>query len=256
MKYKAINFSFQYHLMCFIMFSCFMVAIVYGQSGTLISLEKIQQRYAGKWPKRMSYIKKVLSHRYGRTDSSSHYYAYVFPQYARIDNRSPDNGNTSIFRGDSAWYFRYHRKDGKGSAHWHFSDYMLGEIYWDDIEGLKKVLAYSKIDFTKQARGKWEGRTVYVIGATSLEDRLHIQVWYDAELLYPIRFIYGSIGNVEDSWYEIEKLGAIWKPKATKEFYNKKQTGEVRFVNFSFDRQLSEALFDPDKFGTYHWTQD
>jgi len=249
--------SLQYRLRSFIVAcTCLFVANVHAQSGTVISLEKIQQRYAGKWPKNMSYIKKVVSHRYGRTDSSSHYYAYVFPQYARIDNRSPHNGNTSIFRGDSTWYFRYHRKDGKGSAHRHFSDYMLGEIYWDDIEGLKKVLAYSKIDFTKQAKGNWEGRTVYVIGATTLEDRRHIQVWYDAEHLYPVRFIYGSIGNVEDIRYEIEKHGAIWKPKAAKEFYNKRQTGEVRFANFSFDRQLSEALFDPDKFGTYHWTQD
>ena len=235
---------------------CLFVAHAYGQTSAVIPLEKIQERYAGKWPKHMSYIKKVVSHRYGRTDSSTHYYAYLFPQYTRIDDRSPDNGNTRIFRGDSTWYFRYHRKSGKGPSRRYFSDYMLGEIYYDDIEGLKKVLAYTKIDFTKQAKGSWEGRMVYVIGATSLEDRYHVQVWYDAAFLYPVRFIDGLSGNVLDSRYEIKKHGAIWEPKATKEFFNKRETGAVRFVNFSFDRQLPEALFDPEKYGASHWAQD
>ncbi|ANH82082.1 hypothetical protein A8C56_14860 [Niabella ginsenosidivorans] len=240
------------------MFTCLFAAHANGQSGTVISLEKIQQRYAGKWPKNMSYIKKIVSRRYGRTDSSTHYYAYLFPLYTRIDDRSPNNGNSRILKGDSTWYFRYHRKDGNGQGHArrYFSDYMLGEIYWDDIEGLKKVLAYSKIDFTKQAKGIWEGRTVYVIGATTLEDRYHAQVWYDAEYLYPVRFFEGGTGNVLYSHYEIKRQGEVWQPVATKEFVNKRQTGEVRFVNFSFDRQLSEALFDPEKYGTFHWAQE
>ena len=252
------NKSLQRLLCAFIICASLFIAPAHGQTGNIISLEKIQQRYAGKWPKNMSYIKKIVSRRYGRTDSSTHYYAYLFPQYARIDNRSPDNGNSTIFKGDSAWNFRYHRKFGNGYGHArrYFSEYMLGEIYWDNIEGLKKVLANSKIDFTKQAKGTWEGRTVYVIGATTLEDTYHAQVWYDAEYLYPVRFFWGGTGNVLYSHYEIKRQGEIWQPVATKDFVNKRQTGETRFVSFSFDRQLSEALFDHEKYGTFHWAQD
>lgn len=244
-------------IVIFLLLLCVLTIDSYGQSSKrMVSLESIQQRYKGKWPQKISYVKKVDIRQYGREDSSVQYHAYSYPQFGRVDQGSVDDGRAEIIRGAISYSFKRFKKYSQGEAVKYFSNYMLGDIYYDDFAGLKKVLAYSQIDINLQGTGTWEGRSVTIIGATSPDDRYNVQVWYDTEHLYPVRFIDGRTGRgVKDIQYHIKRYGGYWFPDSAKEFINKKLVGTIRYENFSSDRKLPEEIFDTELFGSYHWVQ-
>ncbi len=243
------------YITIFLLLLCLLTIKSYGQSHKMISLESIQQRYIGKWPKTISYVKKVDTRQYGREDSSIQYHAYLYPGIARIDQGSLDEGRATIIHGEMSYWFKRFKHVSNGETVKYFTDYMLGDIYYDDLAGFKKVLAYSQVDSSLKGHGIWEGRPVIVIGATSLEDRYNAQVWYDTEGLYPVRFIEGRSGRVRDIQYQIKKYGSFWFPESAKEFVGKKQVGTVRYQNFSSDRKLTEEIFDLERFGSCHWAE-
>ncbi|MGE8426742.1 MAG: hypothetical protein ACN6O7_02655 [Sphingobacterium sp.] len=244
-------------MVIFLLLLCVLMADSYGQSNKkVVSLESIQQRYAGKWAQAISYIKKVDINQYGRQDSSIQYHAYSYPKFGRVDQGSIDDGNAVIIQGDISYSFKRFKKVSHGQTMKYFTDYMLGDIYYDDVAGFKKVLTYSQIDFNLRGSGIWEGRAVTIIGATSTDDRYNVQVWYDTEHLYPVRFIDGRTGRgVRDIQYHIKPLGICWFPESAKEFVSKKQVGTVRYLHFSSERKLAEEIFDPERFGSFHWAQ-
>ena len=217
--------------------------------------ETIQKRYQGKWPTTLTYLVTILTKRYGRESITNEYHAYLSATLSRVDKGSPDDGNAAITHGDSTFLFKKFKKAGFYNTSNYVSDYMSRQIYFANIQQVKKAFRESHIDLTQSCRGTWQGREVYVIGASTTDDTYHTQVWYDAKHLYPVRFIDQLSGSSRDTQYQMKLYGEIWFPVSATEYINKKPTAEISYTEVSFGKSLDPDIFNLENFGAVHWYQ-
>lgn len=132
-----------------------------------VSLETIQKRYKGKWPKSITYLKEIHHTQYGLTQQIKEHHAALFPGLHRTDHGDPGDGNATITRGDSLYRFKKYKNSGRYENNHYPDAYILGDIYYDSIDEAKKQLAKNGLDINKSCVANWEGRKVYILGATN-----------------------------------------------------------------------------------------
>lgn len=240
---------------CIVLLLSWLCLPAFPQAKRAPEIASILQRYKGKWPSVLTFVKTIRAQRFGEQTLKTEYHAYRYPELARIDYGSPADGNARLSRYDTVYNFSsFKGKRGYYMKDLYMSRYMMGNIYHGDLQQLQQALMKSNIDFNKTCTGRWQGREVFVYGTTAMEDNYHSQIWYDAKELYPVRYIDRAGGNnSRDTRYKISRMGNAWFPTSATEYINGKITAEIAFTAVSLEPQIDMGVFSVGDFGSVHW---
>ena len=160
--------------------------------------QRMHDAYAGKWYRTLTFVQKTTQRRRDGTDSVSTWYESLRQAdgltQLRIDFGDPSAGNGVLYTADSSWRVR----DGKaGAASANGNEFLplIEGVYFNPVEQTMRELASTKTDMSRVIEGRYDGRRVWIIGASSTGDTTSPQIWVDAERNVAVRAILGSGTN-------------------------------------------------------------
>lgn len=223
-----------------------------AQTATEI-LQQMHNRYAGKWYSTFTFNQTTEIYRNDSLKRKETWYEAVqFPDMFRIDFGNIDSGNAVLFKGDSSYSFR-NGKLKKTDKDNNDLTFLLGGMYFypfDKVMEKMKVLGY---DLQKYFITVWKGNPVYVIGAVSADEKIN-QLWIDKEKLVLVRQIKYDDNRKEDVWFEKQiKLDGGWTETKVTAYINDKLIQMEYYHDCIANPSLKESLFDPARFGEWHW---
>ena len=152
-------------------------------------LQRMRDDYAGKWPRIITFVQKTtITRPTGVVDTSTWYEALKSPDRLRIDFGDPSKGNGALYTADSLYVVRggkITRTVGSGNP---FLPFVAG-VYDQPIATTLQQIAPYHFDLTRIRSDTWQGRPVYVVGATSPTDLDSPQFWIDRDRLIAVRFL-------------------------------------------------------------------
>jgi hypothetical protein len=157
-------------------------------SGTQL-LQRMHDAYDGKWYKTLTFVQKTtITRPNGAVDTSTWYESLKSPDRLRIDFGDPSKGNGALYTADSLYVVRggkVTRTLGSGNP---FLPFVAG-VYDQPMETTLRQLAPYHFDLSRIRTDTWQGKPVYVVGATSADDVESPQFWVDRDRLVAVRFL-------------------------------------------------------------------
>ncbi len=224
----------------------------------------MRAKYDGTWYRTLTFVQKTTTYAPdGKATVTTWYESIRAPEggtaQLRIDTGDPKDGNGVLYTADSLRAFR----SGKQAVYRAGGNTLIPLVEAAYVQPVGKTIAEmaaTKVEFTRPtSTTMWEGRTVWMVGATSASDTTSPQFWVDAENLMVVRAIFSPVAGapVMDM-----RLGAI-KPAgrallATRcEFYVQGKLVQTEdYLDWKADVALPDALFDPAAWTTaLHWAK-
>lgn len=157
-------------------------------SGTEL-LQRMHDAYAGKWFKTLTFVQTTtITRPTGVVDTSTWYESLKSPDRLRIDFGDPSKGNGVLYTADSLYVVRagkVTRTLGSGNP---FLPFVVG-VYDQPVQTTLRQLAPYHFELSRVRADTWQGRPVYVVGATSRDDLESPQFWIDRDRLIAVRFL-------------------------------------------------------------------
>ena len=165
-----------------IIFSCF------GQGKGIDVLKKMHVTHKGGICKSYSFSQRNTHYRNDTVLGNSEWHESVeFPDKFRIVFGEKFKGNYVIFRNDSV--YNYRRSElVRSSTDSNTLLLLLGGMYYRDVEDVARRLQAKGYDLEVSSPQRWNGSSVYVIGALPGQD-LKNQIWVDHHTLKIVRII-------------------------------------------------------------------
>ena len=188
-------------------------------------------------------------------DTSIWYEAIAYPDHFRIDYGDLADGNSSVFRRDSAYRFKAGELIKSSHDPQQFLLMKGGLYHYETKEVMDKLRAYGYNTKGFHA-SEWNSRPIWVLGAEA-GDLDAPQFWIDAEHFYLLRRIsklkdgrlldvhYGDHIYSDGGWVEQEVKFYLDGLYLQLEYYKE--------INTAPD--LPKGFFDPGQFGKEHWYQ-
>ncbi len=152
-------------------------------------LERMRRTYEGVWYTQLAFVQQTTFFREGGVqDTATWYESLRGADQLRIDFRSPAEGRGSVNTADSTFVFRNDtlvRATAGGNP---FLPVIQG-VYLQPVEVTVRQLAGHHIDASKAYATAWDGRPVWVVGASSGDDTTSAQFWVDTEKLVAVRML-------------------------------------------------------------------
>ncbi|HEU4697923.1 MAG TPA: hypothetical protein VFS40_01985 [Gemmatimonadales bacterium] len=151
-------------------------------------LRLMHDRYAGKWYKTLTFRQQTTrTTPSGETRHETWYEASLLPGKLRIDIAPVDSGNAILFLGDSAITFR---RGQRAAARQDRNLLMtLGfDVYGQPVDSSVAQLRAEGTDLSKVHDGVWQGRPVWIVGASE-GDTTATQFWVEKDRLLFVRLI-------------------------------------------------------------------
>ncbi|MFL5489573.1 MAG: LolA family protein [Gemmatimonadaceae bacterium] len=152
-------------------------------------LAAMQQAYANKWYKTLTFVQRTTITRPDGTQQVSTWYeALQSPDRLRIDIGDPKLGNGVLYTADSLYAVRggaITRKIADGNV---FLPFVAG-VYTQPLDTTLRQLAPYHFDLTRVREDRWQNRPVYVVGAADSADVSSPQFWIDRERQVAMRVI-------------------------------------------------------------------
>ncbi|MEE1945809.1 hypothetical protein VRU48_11875 [Pedobacter sp. KR3-3] len=237
---------------------CVIMALIFGAFNTGAQtlskdFREIHQKFYGKWPKTITFTQQTGFYKADTLNRTQTWYeAGIFPRLFRIDFGEPKEGNSVIYRGDTAYNFR----QGKASqpvVNPNILIYLLGGMYYDKADEVFKKLGADGFDLSKSYRTIWNGHATIVFGTASA-DSSKSQLWFDAKDHYLVRMIQQKEkSRLECHFAKHQLINKIWHETEIKIFANNKLVQTEAYHDFKTNVPLTEAFFEPTKYGTWHW---
>jgi hypothetical protein len=235
-----------------LIFSCFFLSTAFAQN--VSTLKDICEQNKKTWPKTLTYAEEVEWTQYVRTENYTNYFALSMPDMFRYDMRNIDDGNSNLFIRDTMYVFKSYKKRSAYKGSEIIDNYIFGRIYSDPFDKVITEFKKVKIDVTKNCKGSWNGKKVIIIGSSTANDVFANQIWYDAVNLYPVRILLNGGRQMSDAQFEqYFKQQNSWFPAVRKEYAGKKLIRNTKYTHVQKNIELSPLIFDPNKFGSYHW---
>ncbi len=216
-------------------------------------IKKMHKKYHGKWYHSLTFTQKTEKFQNDQAlPVETWYEALELPGKLTIKFNSKDSGDGIIFAKDSAFFFRKGQNvSARPSVH---PLILLGfDVYFHTPENTISKLKNLGYDLSKFYEKSYKGRNVYVVGATSKDDKSN-QFWIDKEHLYFVKSInYRGSFTSEIEFMEYQKLKDGWiAPKVVF-----KQNGKITMIetyrDILTDIPIAKEVFNPKKFSSIRW---
>jgi len=160
---------------------------------------RMHDAYAGKWYRTLTFVQRTTQRRRDGTDTVTTWYESLRQvdgvTQLRIDIGDPSAGNGVLYTADSSWRVR----DGKlvsASADGNEFLPLIEGVYFNPVEQTIRELSSTKTDMSRVVEGRYDGRRVWIIGATSTADTTSPQIWIDAERNVAVRAVLSPSANL------------------------------------------------------------
>lgn len=220
-------------------------------------LEAMQNRYAGRWYRTLTFVLETSEFPAGAAERKSVWYeALQLPSLLRIDFEPIDQGNGVLVRGDTQYVMQRGavvRRIPRANEL-----LILGfDVYFLEPSVTAAWLRRIGFDLSRIRQDEWQGRPVYVVGAGDANDRRSRQFWVDREHLLFVRLIQPA-GNTERTqdirFLNYRPIGRTWIAPLVEMYENDRLVMKEEYRQMRVDVPLDSALFDPARFLTArHW---
>ena len=217
-------------------------------------LRAMHERYASVWYKTLSFSQTTtLTLPDGGTLVQQWLEAGKFPGRLRIDTDTARRSGV-IYNGDSVYRFT----NGKLAATTADKNELLilgFDIYTQPVERTVSVLRSLGYDLSRVSQSTWEGRPVYVVGA-SPGDTVPKRFWIDAERLLFLRLVEtvttpAGQRHLDYRFRNYVQHGEAWVAEEVVGLRDGKQSLHEIYANVRTDVPLDDATFDPKQYATF-----
>lgn len=197
----------------------------------------------------------VQTTRFPNRPDETWYESALMPGKLRIDITPLDSQRVAIFRNDSLYSFRSGRMV-RSRPYVHGLLILLGDVYAMPSESSAVRLTAQGFDLSRLHEDRWDGRSVYVVGALA-GDTTSPQFWIDAERLYLVRMIErspGAEGGTFDSRILAhQRIGNIWVESELVFLQNGAEVQREIYHDIRVNPELDPQLFEPDQYRRPGW---
>ena len=213
----------------------------------------MQKKYNGKWYKTLTFVQKTIHHQPdGTTTFEMWHEAMAVPGRLRIDFVDSKTGDGILFADGKIYSFR-DDKPATGRPFVHPLLVLGFDVYMQPAATTIEQIKGLGIDLSVIHEEKWQGQSVYVIGAKQ-GDLNTPQFWVDKKNLLFVRLIQRG-GRDKKSVQETQfnkyvKSGDGWVSAEVKFFVDGKPTTTEEYTDIQTGTKLSDDLWNPEKWQT------
>jgi outer membrane lipoprotein-sorting protein len=218
----------------------------------------MQKKYAKSWYKTATFVQKTTNiDKDGNKKVETWYEAMSLPGSLRIDFTPTKDGNGILFTGYQIYIFKNGSVD-TNRPYVHPLMVLGFDIYRSPQSEVIEKLKGLKFDLSILREDKWQGRSVYVVGAQ--QGDLHsLQFWIDRKNLYFVRMLRpgGKDGaqTQETQFNKYVRLGGGWMSPEVIFMVDGKVATTEEYSDLRANVSLPDKLFDPQSFATVHWKE-
>jgi hypothetical protein len=226
-------------------------------------LEAMRAAYAGKWYHTLTFRQKTTMRGQDGTEREQTWYETLAHTAAgtklRIDLGDLSAGNGIIFTPDSSYRVRGGQLAASNAQGNEFLPLIEG-VYVQPVAKTVKELDQMKVDMSKVRNGTWEGKPVWVVGASAPSDTTSPQFWVDTDRKLLVRMILsGGDGQAPLDVHlgKYEKVGnGAWLATKIEMFQNGVRRQAEEYSDWKVDLPVDAAMFDVTKWSTApHWAK-
>ncbi len=207
-------------------------------------------KYAGKWYKTLTFEQKTTNFAPDGTATVATWYeAMKVPGCLRIDIAPTEKGDGILFKDGKVFSF----KDGatKGGRDFVHPLLVVGfDVYGQPVETTTEQVKKMGIDLSILHTEKWQGRSVYVLGAEK-GDLRSPQLWVDKKRLVFVRLIQQAGKDkksvAETQFNKYVRAGGGWVAAEVLFYVDGKKTTSEDYTRIKADVKLNDDLWDPEK---------
>ncbi len=224
-------------------------------------IEAMQSRYAGRWYRTITFVQTSTTIAADGSEQPAIWYeAALLPSRLRIDFDPLSAGNGALIRADTQYVMQ--RGALVRTVPRTNELLLLGfDVYFLEPSFTAAWLRRIGFDLARIRQDEWQGRQVYVVGATSPTDLKSKQFWIDREHLLFVRMLAPAArdgSQVDDIRFgKYQQIGRAWVAPLVEIYRNGKLVFKEEYQHIRVDQPLDVALFDPAQWSTArHWYQD
>lgn len=223
-------------------------------------LQRMHDAYAGKWYHTLTFRQKTTAYRNGQPTVSQWYeslrHTPATGTQLRIDMGDLAAGNGVLYTADSSWVVRAGKLASARASGNEFLP-MIEGVYVQPVEQTMREIAHVGIDMSKVSSGTYDGRPVWVVGATSPADATSPQFWVDKDRNVVVRMIMGVAGRPMDVHLDkYERAGNGWLATKIEMYQGGAPLQMEEYSDWKTGIPLAPALFDPATWLTApHWAK-
>jgi hypothetical protein len=209
------------------------------------------QRYTGKWYKNFTFYQTTENYRNDSLIKTGIWHeALIYPNLFRITIGDSTDGNAMIVKGDSVYNF------SKGTLYrksFNEDDltFLLGGMYFLPYYTVKQKMIQEGYDLNKAYQSSFEGKAVYIIGASNATEKTS-QVWIEKDRLLVVRMIKYKPSIKEDAIFgDYKKFENGWRENSVIFYLNDKLYQKEIYFDCKANTIIDTKIFDPYKFIPY-----
>jgi hypothetical protein len=213
----------------------------------------MHDRYASHWYRTLTFSQTTTITLPDGKLSQQWLEAGKFPGRLRIDTDTAKRGGV-IYSGDSVYRFA----SGKlQDARADMNDLLiLGfDVYAQSVDRTVAILRSRGIDLSKISRGVFDGRPVFIVGATAGDSTVK-QFWVDADRLLFVRLLETVSTNsgarrLDYRFLNYVPHGDAWVAEEVVGLRDGKPSLHEVYANVRVNVPLDDATFDPAQYATF-----
>jgi len=220
-------------------------------------IEAMQDRYAGRWYRTITFVQKSTTIAPdGKENTSIWYEAALLPSRLRIDFDPIEAGNGVLVRADTQYAIQRGRVVS-ATARANVLLLLGFDVYFLEPAFTAAWLRRLGFDLSKIRQDVWQGRPVYVVGATAPSDLRSRQFWVDRENMLFLRLLEPARDSSQTDdvrFANYERIGRTWVAPRVEVYRDGRMVFREEYQHIRIDQPLDVALFDPATWSTaVHW---
>lgn len=221
-------------------------------------IQAMRDRYAGRWYRTLTFVQATTTNTPDGTPQTAIWYeAALLPSRLRIDFDPLDAGNGVLVRADT----QYVMQRGNVARVIPRTDELLllgFDVYFLDAAVTSAWLRRIGFDLSRIRQDTWQGRDVYVVGASSAADLASKQFWIDRENLLFVRLLQPNARDASRTddirFGNYEQIGRAWVAPLVEIYTDGKLVMKEEYRHVRIDQPLDTALFAPATWtSARHW---
>ena len=220
-------------------------------------IEAMQNRYAGRWYRTFTFTQATTAIAPdGKVENGIWYEAARLPSMLRVDVDPITAGNGFLIRGDTQFVIQ------RGNVVRRIPRtnilLLLGfDIYFLEPSVTSAWLRRIGFDLSRIRLDEWQGRQVYVVGASAPSDLKSKQFWIDRQNLLFVRVLQPAADTTKTDdirFLNYEQIGRAWIAPLVEFYRDGKLYFKEEYRHIRIDAPLDSMLFEPAAWSTApHW---